>query len=757
MRAQAVACGDGRFRHQVRRPLSRRKVGAMGKNVSIALAVLAVMIGSVQAQTDIGAWKVAPADPILTVGHGAIFDSQGKEINPSPEFIIQAQQFYLKRLFEQAGSKLQIELTSKQQRLQDLKGLTPPDQILVNSALIAWLIESVKPADAAHLASKSGALRNRIFRITGKQSATVISKDVLRFLDEERLISYISPTTNGGQPYIDECRANRVPIPPDWGPARASLPTWDYGSRPIGTLRTKFIIRDQIAEVFKFENSDGICLALPRRVGDTITALGIICMNRESGKTCFWDNINVTPAPPFTDDINSQFRFPFDIPRGVRVPLSIFAGGADLFGGNGVCSDCHAGNNPFIVHPTDAMDVGEQLLSNNWPEPLVDPRWPQNPGPTTLLEGVPRISANTCLNCHNSGRKLRFPEVSNQLPGYCTTVLRDALGIGLDPTAPIPAATMPWGDVGNPNYQSDIDALLRSCSQPPIPIPLRVVVNGATQAQPGGRIDQSGDLGVCTGGDCPIGFCYWRTLHGPFWQRTDASIPFGAAEYRGSFLRIFAEGGRWRWRDFSDAGGPLMAAPGGTAECMIFRNISGVPNPNNCGSTFATIFDPTGTRLSDSSYVTSAGSTANALTGFIGNVAQAAFGRDQMPDTLRIVPEVVGSVVLFQRHTDSLPSPLAIGPLTGEAWINGCERWTPTYLASHVYSLTDVELVPAGRSREAFCFITGITGAWSTTGSGGAQPFAEIYNGTAGEIRLRVSPSGGPDGVGAYASCIKFR
>ena len=80
------------------------------------------------------------------------------------------------------------------------------------------------------------------------------------------------------------------------------------------------------------------------------------------------------------------------------------------------------------------------------------------------------------------------------------------------------------------------------------------------------------------------------------------------------------------------------------------------------------------------------------------------------------------------------------------------------YAAREVYSDSDVELVPFPQSRDAVCFLTGISGAWSSTRAGGAeQPYAEIYLGPGDELRLRVGPWDSTDRVGAYASCIKVR
>src|SRR2546423_1548160 len=91
---------------------------------------------------------IAGTDPISAVGHGAILDAQGIEIDPSPEFVIGAQRFYLERLQRQATDQQRAEFEAKQQRLQEMKGQTKVEQIVVRSALIDWLIDTVKPQDA---------------------------------------------------------------------------------------------------------------------------------------------------------------------------------------------------------------------------------------------------------------------------------------------------------------------------------------------------------------------------------------------------------------------------------------------------------------------------------------------------------------------------------------------------------------------------------------------------------------------------------
>jgi hypothetical protein len=148
----------------------------------------------------------------------------------------------------------------------------------------------------------------------------------------------------------------------------------------------------------------------------------------------------------------------------------------------------------------------------------------------------------------------------------------------------------------------------------------------------------------------------------------------------------------------------------------------------------------------------------NVLSGLIGNIAQANFGgaRDGA-DVLR-VSEAAGTVSLSQSHSGKPPSPLKLGPLTGESWTNGCNAWTADYVVKDVYTTSDVQLVPSAQSKNVRCFITGVTGAWSSTRNNATeQPYAEIYLGASKDTRLHVAPASGGDHVGAYASCLRLK
>lgn len=698
-----------------------------------SLSLLVLLAAQIGCRRDVGPPPIERStlarDPIVAVGHGAIVGLDGRAVDPAPAFAIEAQRYYLARLYRQASARDRAAFDARRRGLRERAPRTEAERIVTNAALIAWLNDAVQPRDAADVASKNMALLARFARIDPDRVTAVnpqageLGPSVAARLRAQGMLTFALSTQSGGQAYVDECARAGVPIPPDWGSSQ-------WQSR--GLLTVDFLGSTPEAEVFVYESESprGVCMALPRSNGDTIGLLGIICLGTKSARSCFWDN--------------QRNKQQFDIGKGDTVALSDFAGGADLYGGTGgTCTDCHAGENPYVVHPGQPMDLGTKIRPAKWSEPLVHPAWPQNAGPTTVLQGI-QLGAGekSCLACHQSGT--RFPDVSTQTPGYCGVVLPTAL-----------SRTMPSTSPGNTAaYTKHVDALTAACNRPPAG---GVVINGATQSTPtSDRSDTSGDLGTCTAGtpDCPIGFCYWRTLHGPFWQTTPPTVAPEDPAYRGSFVRIFAEAGKWKWRAFSDGGGTATAPPGGTAECLSFDQIVGVPDPTQCFSSGRSVLDPDGTHGLQTVDATVNGPlSANVLAGYIGNVAQYV----DPPDYLRIF-ERSGGIHLEQKHTVNPPGGLKVGPLQGESWTNTCAGWTPVFEAEDIRSTSDVQLVPSAQADKARCYITGVGGGWSATRNGGAtQPFAEIYRGASGDVRLRVDPIDGFDQVEAWASCIRIK
>lgn len=254
-------------------------------------------------------------------------------------------------------------------------------------------------------------------------------------------LSWKINTTNSGAAYIQECTAAGVPVP--------EIIADSTDSRWInhGRLQTEFISSTYEAELWSYEdpNVDGVCAALPRwKTDDTAQLYGVICLGRASGKICFWDN----PSEVF-------------FPRYQGIPIGDFMGGSALDGnGGGPCSDCHAGENPFIVHPKDDafedFRGARDLEPQGWPRPILPSAFPGNPGPIEKMGPVPAGEVR-CDTCHNAAGPNRLPLVSNALPGYCNRVLANAVGG--------PNQTMPDGGGNGATHTNWLQSL---CNSEPI-------------------------------------------------------------------------------------------------------------------------------------------------------------------------------------------------------------------------------------------------------------------------------------------------
>lgn len=402
-------------------------------------------------------------EPIAYLGHGAMFDKEGNVIEPTLEFIQQAQDYYINKLYERATSDLKAQFDGYKSSLFDGSTWDSQSKLVANSALLQWLAQEVHPKEAFRVQGKNNFLKNKLRK---QLSGPSIGNDfVLPQALKDKILAGASDKKIGrgvrgfstmlsGQDYIDECKAAGVPIPPRWG-----SPLWEE----VGQLDDEFIIEWSVAKVYKYEPSvtEGACIALPR-IGllgfGGIDALGIICLSKQTSKACFWDNQR--PVSPGSDELEV-----FSIGTDEDVELSEFAGGAGLLNSaNGICTDCHSGENPYVIHPGTALgmpDLGSlQINSDDWYEPLVHPSWPQNAGPINILENLP--GAGDCTSCHYQGYAGRFPRISARIRGYCIDVLDKAV-----------ARTMPPGNPGDPAYFPHAAVLQGLCDIEPVPV-LRV-------------------------------------------------------------------------------------------------------------------------------------------------------------------------------------------------------------------------------------------------------------------------------------------
>jgi hypothetical protein len=380
-----------------------------------------------------------------------MFARDGTELRPTRAFITSTAAFYRGQLFKQASAKQRSGLKERRARVSSGVKLDRRQRLLVDVVLLDWLIQEVNPPDAERLLGINyhlkqalqpndipKVLRGRLAR--ARLTAPRRSKQAVRSPSASALV-----TTARGQAYRALCEQNGVPIPPDWGTSQ-----WVKQ----GTLKDPFISTNLEAEVFAYRSPSpaGVVIALPRYEVDVmnrptgrITLLGIISLGKQSGKVCFWDNQTGNPLSP-------KF-FP---QRNEVVPFDRFGGGADLrpdIGGE--CSNCHAGENPYVIHPATVLGQLRATLptfADRYYEPIVPSGFAQN--------SIPNFSAaarsGTCANCHTmNGTGGRFPELSTNLLEYCGTIFDQAV-----------RRTMPPGNPGSLANDPQVVALRSQCGQP---------------------------------------------------------------------------------------------------------------------------------------------------------------------------------------------------------------------------------------------------------------------------------------------------
>jgi hypothetical protein len=421
--------------------------------------VLSLGLGAVLLAGSAGAQD---REPISASGHGGFFDAEGKQVPLTLGFATQAQRWYrddlLRRLDTQQGSRF-LEYEKK---LSAGPITTEQERLVAEQQALEWLIarvgaEKLPTGVPSKLRALGSALRWELpiqgtLRVPDTRAQFRLRPDLRDFLkkarDEAGGVTVFSLTNNSGQAYIDECAAAGVPIPPT---INVMDPAGLAGWKSQGFIPTsqQFIVGTP-AEVRTYQTADGMCIALPRYTSSSLSTVmldGVICMGKTSSKVCFWDNQWTVGG--IVDD--------FTFAAGEQIPIGVpavaggkyQAGGKEIeFGPGNVCTDCHAGENPYIIHPdVNLATSGPALLweslryaPQNLPtmavnryDPLVGGSWPQN-----QLSQAGSTVPEECSGCHVKGGAGRFPHLSNQLPQYCSTILAQAI-----------TKTMPQGSPGS--------------------------------------------------------------------------------------------------------------------------------------------------------------------------------------------------------------------------------------------------------------------------------------------------------------------
>lgn len=368
-------------------------------------------------------------EPIAYIGHGAMFDQNGNELAPSITFIREAQEWYRAELVNKLTKDQRAQFNRFERNLAKGLALDDQSQLVLNARLLDWLLDAAKPENGDRIRGKNNVMKLSLKNKLPESSDNIFTRSTEPFNANPQLLKRLSNTDkpkgfitqtltgNGGAAYRAECLANGVPIPPDMGNA-----AWiSRGQIPQPQL---FIVNSLKAEVLTYQSTSppGMCIALPRfNTGDTVQLDGVICLG-QSGKACFWDN--------------EKNGVTFNFQRGTARPFNDFGGGTELLGSvGGVCSDCHSGENPYIIHDAvlnSLSGLGLPTFAPTWHDPIVRSgdtmAWPENPGP---MNAPP-----SCVGCHVQGSAGRFPHISTASPGYCGSVLAKSIQNTMPPGAP---------------------------------------------------------------------------------------------------------------------------------------------------------------------------------------------------------------------------------------------------------------------------------------------------------------------------------
>ncbi|HEX3582496.1 MAG TPA: hypothetical protein VH087_12090 [Thermoanaerobaculia bacterium] len=411
-----------------------------------------------------------PDEPIAFTGHGGFFDSKGNQIPVTTQWVAATQEWYRKRLAAALPQQKKSAFASYQKRLSaEVRG-EGQTALVIRQQELDWLLANGAKIDArttGKLNALKYALEWKLPTQPSLETPKVREKFTLDPAVEQKLRTFAPPkgpivflsTINTGQAYLDECTMNQVPIPP-------SINVIDDVNGTAGWKRlgyipesSQFIVGTPAqVRVYHSTSPEGMCVALPRYTDETLATVnldGVICLSQVTSKVCFWDNQMATP-PSSGNGIGFNFGATEVIPIGVpSTPGGRYQGGGREieFGTGDVCTDCHGGENPYIIHPELALPStptgsGGPLMSTigvfgpddlefapNRYDPIVGATWPQNDKSMT-----PAYVPSQCLGCHTQGDAGRFPHLSTVYSGYCANVLFKAVGSATPHTMPPGAA-----------------------------------------------------------------------------------------------------------------------------------------------------------------------------------------------------------------------------------------------------------------------------------------------------------------------------
>ncbi|RUW24503.1 hypothetical protein EN858_22715 [Mesorhizobium sp. M4B.F.Ca.ET.215.01.1.1] len=390
--------------------------------VAAALSAVLLSLLSSQAQEPVPEIRISESTglPIVYPYHGMLLNHDLTVIQPTAENIAAVLTAFNTSLEETLTDTSKTRFSPIKADARQAFAGNPEGQLLAEASLTYWLIDNGSSQQQRSYYSVFKAVEAWAGLAPISSSRIRFSKlpAVTTELQGMGLDQFFAETPAAAN-YIETCRQSRVPIPPDWGSSQWILQ---------GTLDGNYTFAGDptnITQVFAYSdpNVPGACLALPRRDKDTneIGLLGIICQSAETGKACFWDNIDKTTGQRLSGAAGEKFAIT-SIQDGSNVAEN--------------CTNCHRGYNVFLIHPGTALEVSDPFITDPAAryEPISgQPTW-GNPAPLLNAGNAP------CALCHEIPT---FGGNNNTLPPFDSAFCKILEGV-VDKTMPSIAKPAGW-------------------------------------------------------------------------------------------------------------------------------------------------------------------------------------------------------------------------------------------------------------------------------------------------------------------------
>lgn len=351
---------------------------------------------------------LTPAETIASAGHGAVFDHTGKPLTLNNEQVLSMQASMIEQMQKSAWTTLPNktqDIVEEALTLTSSNDLKAAEKTILNAAVIETLKKNTDDKLQAKLIWRHNILLHKI-RINFRRWEPTLNQRIIDLIRRMGLRGLFNTLATPSTDYVARCRAEGVPTPPSW--SLATPAAWRYQ----GILDNELILAADETHAWTWADPHkrGGCILLPRGGG----AAGLICQSATTGKACFWDNIDRT------NGVRINWRT-------ATMDINNMQDGDSLTEN---CTNCHRGNNVFLISPDNAT----------WKKIIKQSQSVANAGVnfTTRIENaaiaryIPvsnqptwsNPSSTQCVGCHEKPG-LGFPTIPSPMPPACSTAFGD--------------------------------------------------------------------------------------------------------------------------------------------------------------------------------------------------------------------------------------------------------------------------------------------------------------------------------------------